>query len=176
MKRSIITLIIVSFIVLGSTMEQKRPDALISDKQMMQVGIIVKDVENSAKAWATFLGNEEVPEIIVASGSEINPTKYKGKPTDAKARLAFFQLDNITIELIEPLGGPSTWQEFLDTKGEGIHHIAFDVNGMKNHIKNFEANGIPMVQHGGWDTGEYGYFDGGNGLALIIELLEHYNQ
>ena len=66
MKRSIIALIIVSFIVLGSKMDQKRSDALISDKQMMQVGIIVKNVENSAKTWATFLGNEEVPEIIVA--------------------------------------------------------------------------------------------------------------
>ena len=117
MKRSIIALIIVSFIVLGSTMDQKRPDALISDKQMMQVGIIVKDIEKSTKDWATFLGNEELPEVIVASGSELNPTKYNGKSTDAKARLAFFRLDNITIELIEPLGGPSTWQEFLDTKG-----------------------------------------------------------
>lgn len=176
MRGSIIAIIVVSFILLGSTMEQKRSEALIADKQMMQVGIIVKDIENSVKAWATFLGNEDIPDIMVASGSELNPTKYKGKPTDAKARLAFFQLDNITIELIEPIGGPSTWQEFLDTKGEGIHHIAFNIKGMKKQIKNFEANGIPMVQHGGWDTGEYGYFDGGNGLALIIELLEHYNQ
>lgn len=175
MKRSLIAIIIGSFLVLGSTMEHKRSDALISDKQMVQVGIIVKDVENSAKAWATFLGVEEIPEAIVATGSDLNPTKYKGKPTDAKAKLAFFKLDNITIELIEPLGGPSTWQEFLDTKGEGIHHIAFNVNGMKNYIKNFEDNGISMIQHGGWDTGEYGYFDGSNGLALIIELLENYN-
>jgi len=176
MRGSIIAIIIIGFTVLGSTTEMNKSEALISEKQMMQVGIIVKDIEKSAKAWANFLGNDEVPEVIVASGSELNPTEYKGEPTDAKARLAFFQLDNITIELIEPLGGPSTWQEFLDTKGEGIHHIAFDINGMNKHVKNFEANGIPMIQHGGWDTGEYGYFDGGNGLALIIELLEHYNR
>ena len=72
------------------------------------------------------------------------------------------------------MGGPSTWQEFLDTKGEGIHHIAFNIKGMKSYIKAFEENGIPMVQHGGWDTGEYSYMDGSNNLALIIELLEHY--
>ena len=175
MKRSLSALIIVCFIVLGLTIEQKRSDALISDKQMMQVGIIVKDIEKSAKAWTSFLGNEEIPNISVATGSELNPTKFNGKPTDARAKLAFFKLDNITIELIEPIGGPSTWQEFLDTKGEGIHHIAFEINGMKNYIKNFEDNGIPLVQHGGWDTGEYGYFDGSNGLALIIELLENYD-
>jgi hypothetical protein len=45
---------------------------------------------------------------------------------------------------------------------------------MKNYIKNFEDNDIPLIQHGGWDNGEYGYFDGSNGLALIIELLENY--
>lgn len=175
MKRSLIAIVIGSFILLGLTGEKKNSEALIYNTQMMQVGIIVKDVEYSAKAWAAFLGKDEVPEVIVATGSELNPTKYKGKPTDAKAKLAFFQLDNITIELIEPIGGPSTWQEFLDSKGEGIHHIAFDVNGMKRHIENFEASGIPMVQHGGWDTGEYSYLDGSNGLAVIIELLENYN-
>jgi hypothetical protein len=176
MKTSITAIIIGSFIMLGLTIEQIRSDALISDKQMMQVGIIVKDIEKSAEAWAAFLGTEKIPEISIATGDDKNPTKYKGKPSDAKAKLAFFKLDNITIELIEPIGGPSTWQEFLDTKGEGVHHIAFNVEGMESYIKNFEDNGIPMVQHGGWATGEYGYFDGSNGLALIIELLENYNQ
>ncbi len=176
MKRSIIVLLIVSFFMLASTMEKKEATALIPDKQMMQVGIIVKDVEKSAKAWAGFLGYEEVPKVNVATGSDLNPTTYKGSPTDATAKLAFFQLDNITIELIEPDGKPSTWQEFLDTKGEGIHHIAFNVKGMKTYIKNFEDNGISLVQHGGWDTGEYSYMDGSGSLGLIIELLEHYEK
>jgi len=176
MKTSITAIIIGSFIMLGLTVEQKRSDALISDKQMMQVGIIVRDIEKSAEAWTSFLGNEEIPEIIVAAGDDKNPTQYRGKPSNAKAKLAFFRLDNITIELIEPLEGESTWQEFLDTKGEGIHHIAFNVEGMESYIKNFGENRIPMIQHGGWATGEYGYFEGSNGLALIIELLENYNQ
>ena len=175
MKRSVIALVMVSFFLFGLTMEQKESSALISDKEMMQVGIIVKDVEKSARHWAAFLGNEEIPEIIVATGSELNPTEFEGRPTDATARLAFFQLDNITIELIEPVGGPSTWREFLDTRGEGIHHIAFNIKGMRGYIENFEDHGIPMIQHGGWDTGEYSYMDGTNSLSLIIELLENYN-
>ena len=174
MKVSSVAVIIVSFFLFGLGIEHKESSALISDKEMMQVGIIVKDIEKSARYWASFFGNEEIPEIILATGSELNPTEYNGKPTDAKARLAFFQLDNITVELIEPVGGPSTWQEFLDTKGEGIHHIAFNIKGMKSYIKAFEENGIPMVQHGGWDTGEYSYMDGSSNLALIIELLENY--
>ena len=174
MKRSVIAIIIVSFLLFGLTMEKQESSALISDKEMVQVGIIVKDIAKSARQWAAFLGNEEIPEIILAARSELNPTTYNGSLTDASARLCFFQLENITVELIEPVGGPSTWQEFLDTKGEGIHHIAFNIKGMKSYVKAFEENGIPMVQHGGWDTGEYSYMDGSSSLALIIELLEHY--
>lgn len=174
MKRSAITLLIISFFLISLKMQTKESPALIPDKQMMQVGIIVKDIEKSASHWATFLGEEKVPDIFLAAESERNPTEYKGNRTDASAKLAFFQLDNITVELIEPVGGPSTWQEFLDTKGEGIHHIAFNIKGMKSYITSFGESGIPMVQHGGWDTGEYSYMDGSENLALIIELLEHY--
>jgi methylmalonyl-CoA/ethylmalonyl-CoA epimerase len=154
MKKSLVFLLIGSFFTLGLTLGHRKSNALIPDKQMMQVGIIVKDVEKSAEAWASFLGLEEVPSVSLAAGSKKNPTKFKGEPTDAKAKLAFFKLDN---------------------EGEGIHHIAFDVKGMKNTIKEFEQNGIPILQHGGWDTGEYSYMDGSENLALIIELLEHYN-
>ena len=175
MKGTLFIVIIAGFFMLGLNLVQNQTGALIPDKQMVQVGIIVRDVEKSARIWAEFLGEDEVPSISIASGSDLNPTRYMDKPSDAKARLAFFRLDNITIELIEPVGGPSTWQEFLDTRGEGIHHIAFTVDDMDKSIRAFEDSGIPMIQHGGWDTGEYGYFEGSNGLALIIELLENYN-
>lgn len=142
----------------------------------MQVGIIVKDVEKAADNWAAFLGLEESPRINLASGSERVPTEYRGKPTDASAKLAFIRMENITIELIEPVGKDSTWNEFLETKGEGIHHIAFNVKGMNDRIREFGKSDIPMVQRGGWATGEYAYMDGEKNLGLIIELLEHYNQ
>ena len=176
MKKSLIALVIASFFMLGLTIGKKKSDALIPQNKMMHVGIIVKDIEKSAANWASFLGLEETPEIHKAGISELVPTEYKGKPSNATARLAFFNLDNITIELIEPVGEQSTWYEFLKTKGEGVHHIAFDVIGMESYIKNFEKNGIPMIQRGGWATGEYSYLDGSNNLALIIELLEQYNQ
>ncbi len=176
MKKTLILLLIVGAFILGLTMEKKKNTPLIPEKQMVQVGIIVKNIEKSSQAWADFLGLEKVPAVSVTSNNELNPTMFKGKPSDAKAKLAFFELDNITVELIEPLGGQSTWQEFLDTRGEGIHHIAFNVKGMKTQISNFEEHGIPLVQHGGWDGGEYSYMDGSGSLALIVELLEHYNR
>lgn len=175
MKKLFVIIIAASFFLLGLTIKKTSEKGLIQEKKMTQVGIIVEDIESAAEAWAAFLGMEEAPAISVASGHDSRPTAYRGKATDATAKLAFFQLDNITIELIEPDGKPSTWQEFLDENGPGIHHIAFQVDEMAPAVKNFEKHGIPEVQHGGWGTGEYAYMDGNTDLALIIELLDNYN-
>jgi catechol 2,3-dioxygenase-like lactoylglutathione lyase family enzyme len=176
MKKSFIIIITaISFFLLGLTLNRPLDNGLIKEKRMTQVGIIVEDIELAAAEWSALLGMTEVPAIRVATGHESKPTAYMGKTTDATAKLVFFQLDNITIELIEPDGKPSTWKEFLDENGPGIHHIAFKVDEMDAAVKNFEKHGIPKVQHGGWGTGEYAYLDGSKNLSLIIELLENYN-
>lgn len=174
MKTGIFILVAASIFLLGFSVAKKTEGSLIDSKKMTQVGIIVEDIEKAAEAWSSFLGMEEPPRVSIAEGHESKPTKFKGNPSDAKAKLAFFKLDNITIELIEPLEGPSTWREFLEEKGPGIHHIAFNVEDMARSVQLFGEAGIQEVQHGGWGTGEYAYMDGSGSLELIIELLENY--
>jgi methylmalonyl-CoA/ethylmalonyl-CoA epimerase len=170
----LILLLMAPGILLGFSMGIKHRDAMIKNQKMTQVGVVVRDIEKASKAWAAFLGMEEVPEWMIASGHESRPTHFKGNPSGATAKLAFFQLENITVELIEPLEGPSTWHDFLETHGPGIHHIAFEVDNMKHTVPMMEAAGIKEEQHGGWGTGEYAYMNGSGSIELIVELLEHY--
>jgi len=174
MKTSMLVLIAASIFLLGFSVAKKTDASLIENKNMTQVGVIVDDIEKAAQAWSNFLGMDEVPHISVAEGHESRPTVFRGNPSNATARLAFFQLDNITIELIEPLEGSSTWREFLEEHGPGIHHIAFNVDNMEHSVQLFGEVGIKEVQHGGWGTGEYAYMDASGSLELIIELLENY--
>lgn len=174
MKISLYILVAACIFLLGFSTARKTEGSLIENKKMTQVGIIVDDIEKAAEAWSNFLGLDEAPRISIAEGHESKPTVYRGNPSNAKARLAFFQLDNITIELIEPLEGSSTWREYLEENGPGIHHIAFEVDNMNHSVQLFGEAGIPEVQHGGWGTGEYAYMDGSGSLELIIELLENY--
>lgn len=176
MKIPVILLLVASFFVLGFSVGSGNRESLIASKTMTQVGIVVDDIDAAAAHWAGFLGLAEKPEIRMASSSERVPTEYRGKPSDASAKLAFIRLENITIELIEPVGEQSTWSEFLHSNGVGVHHIAFSVKGMDDRIRDFGNNDIPMVQRGGWATGEYAYMDGSENLGLIIELLENYNR
>ena len=174
MKTGMYILVAASIFLLGFSVAKKTDGSLIDNQKMTQVGIIVEDIEKAAEAWSSFLGVEEAPRMSIAEGHESKPTMFKGNPSDAKAKLAFFKLDNITIELIEPLEGPSTWREFLEEKGPGIHHVAFNVGDMDRTVQKFSEAGIPELQHGGWGTGEYAYMDGSGSLELIIELLENY--
>lgn len=148
-------------------------DQIITQKTITQVAVIVKDIDKARVAWAKVLG-VAAPEASVAESHPSRPTKYKGVSSDGKAKLAFLAMDNLQIELIQPLGGKSTWQEFLDVNGEGIHHIAFNVKNIDGVEKLFEMQGMPTVQNGGWDGGAYSYIDASGNLGCMLELLENY--
>jgi hypothetical protein len=42
---------------------------------------------------------------------------FRGSPSQGRAKLAFFNLNNIVLEVIEPIGGLSTWSKFLEKLG-----------------------------------------------------------
>ena len=138
-----------------------------------QVGVIVEDIEKTSKAWAGLLG-VEVPPARLTDGKDVSHIRYRGESTDARAKLAFFSLGQVQLELIEPVDGPSTWREFLDRHGQGIHHIAFRIKGMDGVIARLEARDVPLVQRGDYTGGCYAYLDGVPQLGAILELLENF--
>ena len=156
----------------------KKQEGLLPNTKMAHIGIVVKDIETALYNWMHLLGEDKRPNIILAAGHEANPTRYRGKPSTAKAKLAFLNLENIQVELIEPVGEePSHWREFLETEGEGVHHVAFWVDGIGEvHLKNFEDAGLVPAQTGGWDGGEYAYMDSLESLGVVVELLENYKK
>jgi len=151
---------------------------LFNTNVITQVALVVKDIEKTKKKWAEFFG-VPVPPTVEAGSYEVTQTKYKGKAAPkAKCLMAFFDAGpNMQLELIQPNGQKSTWQDFLDKKGEGIHHIAFKVNGTKKIIETCEKKGLKCIQQGkyGDASGEYAYFDTEKDLKCIIETLESYS-
>ena len=137
---------------------------------VMQIGIIVKDAAKTARHYAEVFGIP-VPAVVEIANDSFANTIYRGKPSGATGKAAFFDLGPVQMELIEPIGGPSTWEEFLRTKGEGIHHIAFKVQEMPAAVAFLKSKGMECVQDGGWDGGQYAYIDSSAQLGTILELL-----
>ena len=137
-----------------------------------QIGIVVRDIEAKARAWSDILGLP-MPQIHITDTVDTAQTEYEGERTIARAKLAFFHMGQVDIELIEPIDEPSTWKDQLDQHSDSLHHIAFQVNGMKNKVAYLESNGIPLVQRGEYTGGRYAYVDGCTQLGCILELLEN---
>jgi methylmalonyl-CoA/ethylmalonyl-CoA epimerase len=176
MKRAKLILLIIFVASLSTNTMGRVPEdqsELFGQGTVVQVGVVVKDIEKAAAVYADFLG-VAVPEWFWTDTEDIAHTQFQGKSTPARAKLAFIELKNITLELIEPDQNPSTWREFLDTKGEGVHHIAFEIKGMNDKTALLAKKGMPLLQKGDYQGGRYAYIDGTAKLSLILELLENF--
>ena len=136
------------------------------------VAIVTSDIEAKARAWAELLG-VPAPEIRETASAAETQIRYRGQPTPARAKLAFFRLGQVSLELIEPIDRPSTWGDQLDQHGDSLHHIAFRIKGMAEKLALLDDLGIPLVQKGEYKGGRYAYVDGIEKLGATLELLEN---
>lgn len=81
-------------------------------------------------------------------------------------------LPGVNVELIEPLEGPSTYTEFLDGEGTGIHHIGcFAFDEPRTIVDAYRDAGISLVQSGRFTGLEFWYLDLRDELdGLILEI------
>lgn len=147
-------------------------EPVLGTNVVTQIGIIVRDIEKSARVFAEFLGADK-PRVIVTDAPELAKTEYGNSHTPARAKLAFFYAGGLDIELIEPDENPSTWREFLDTNGEGVHHIAFVIKDMAGKIRKLADMGMPLIQRGEYTGGRYAYIESNDKLKVMLELLEN---
>jgi catechol 2,3-dioxygenase-like lactoylglutathione lyase family enzyme len=147
---------------------------ILGTTKVTQIALIVRDIEKTKTRLAELLG-VPVPPHFGGGDYSVTKTVYRGAPAPkAGCFLAFFDAGGgLQLELIQPNGEPSVWQDFLDEKGEGLHHIAFGVKGMDAVIQNCGNFGMKLEQTGNYGDagGCYSYFQAGDGLPFFIELL-----
>ena len=86
--------------------------------ELAHIGIVVRDVEASAAAWAALAG-ARVPAIRAAEdGGE-------------RVRTARIRLANVDIDLIEPADAGGAYRAFLDARGQGVQHLALRTGGAR---------------------------------------------
>lgn len=159
----------------GFILNKESETSVLQTHKVAQIGIVVKDIEKASAQFAELFGIEK-PDCILAENPEDNPTRYAGELTEAGCKLAFINLENIQLELIEPLGKPSTWNDFLVEKGGGIHHLGFWVENMDDKMEKLKEMKINEVQRGGWTGGQYCYLETPAEMGIFIELLENFNK
>jgi catechol 2,3-dioxygenase-like lactoylglutathione lyase family enzyme len=151
---------------------------VLGSARVTQVALVVKDLDQVAAKFARLLG-VAIPAFVDSGDATIVGTVYRGEPAPAATcRMAFFDIGpGLQLELIEPNDEPSTWRDYLNEHGEGVHHLAF---GVKNTSARLEA----AANEFGWETlqrgkygdasGEYAYLDSLGDLKVYLETLESF--
>ncbi|KAF4537153.1 hypothetical protein DIS24_g11566 [Lasiodiplodia hormozganensis] len=101
---------------------------------------------------------------------------YRGQASDFTLRVCFAELSpTMVYEVIQPVSGPNIFQEFLDQHGEGVHHIAYDMNGIpfEERVKEFEKRGFVMSQGGSWmGRNHFAFFETEEKTGTCFETYE----
>jgi methylmalonyl-CoA/ethylmalonyl-CoA epimerase len=94
------------------------------------IGIAVKSLENSIPAYEKLL----------------HTVCYKIETVESEGvRTAFFKVGETKIELLEATRPDSPIAKFIEKKGEGIHHIAFDVNDVQLTLNELKTRGFELI-------------------------------
>ncbi|WP_189628314.1 MULTISPECIES: methylmalonyl-CoA epimerase [Roseivirga] len=99
-------------------------------RKIEHIGIAVKSIEESNVLFEKLFGRAHYKIEEVAS---------EGVNT------SFFQVGPNKIELLEATRPDSPIARFIEKKGEGIHHIAFDVEDIRAEMKRLEAEGFTLL-------------------------------
>jgi methylmalonyl-CoA/ethylmalonyl-CoA epimerase len=123
-----------------------------TETEIRQIGVVVTDLDKTVD-FLTALGLGPF-EIRTATHPA---ARVKGKTRSYEVRLALSQQGPVQLELIEYQRGETIQKDFLDARGEGLHHILFRVNNLEETLDKFKAKGIDVLQED--------RFVGGGGLA-----------
>lgn len=134
------------------------------------IGIVVRDMDKAIERLAALgigpfeeLNHQDLAPLIG------EPT-FRGKPTHVQSKIWNAKVGDIALELFEPDEGESPYREFLDSKGEGIHHIGFVVDDLEPTVAGLKKKGASEVLHVRWQGGGCDYLDLGVG-GIIVELI-----
>lgn len=133
----------------------------ISFDGFIQIALVVRDIEKAVQTWATFF-NIPVPEIRTSPPAENPDLTYRGKPTFYGQKMAVIRLEHFVIELLEPDGHESTFREFLDKHGNGVHHLGFQVGDKRDAI-------VGELEQMGYAMRTIGYYPGSSWTIVDCE-------
>ncbi|MFC1825323.1 VOC family protein [Thermodesulfobacteriota bacterium] len=138
-------------------------------KRMLQVGLVVKDLDATIKNYEAYgIGPWEVHTLDAKS---IRDMTVHGERRDFAMRVAFAKIGEVEWELIQPLDDQSVYSEFLEKHGDGLHHVAMDVEDFDETLSFCQGRGAGVIQGGkaGKDFG-FAYLDTAKDLACITEI------
>jgi methylmalonyl-CoA/ethylmalonyl-CoA epimerase len=139
-----------------------------TETEIVQVGVVVKDLDKTIDYLTSLgLGPFKISTITHPSAT------VHGEKAFYEVRLGKSQQGPVELELIEYRKGKTIQKEFLDEKGEGLHHIKVTVKDIDATVSRFARKGIqPLQEDRAVGGGGMAYLDTAGIGGVIIEVSQ----
>jgi methylmalonyl-CoA/ethylmalonyl-CoA epimerase len=124
------------------------------------IGIAVRDIQEALKVYQEALGLQlgEIVEVL-----------------DQKVEVAFLPVGETNLELVQPTADDTGVAKFLESRGEGIHHICLEVDNIEAALERLKVHGVPLIdkapRQGAHGRVAFVHPKGMHGV--LLELVEH---
>jgi methylmalonyl-CoA/ethylmalonyl-CoA epimerase len=147
--------------------------ALNKTRQIQQIAWLTRDLEKSMRAWIDVLRIGPW-RVFRFTEKTVKNLKIGGKPVEGsfEFRIAITHVGNMEIELIQPVRGPMIYEEYIQRRGEGLHHIKEKIpdERMAPVVQDYESRGIDVTQTGQFVADFHFYLNTEPKLDFVYEL------
>ena len=135
------------------------PAAIRDIGKVHHVALIVRSVDDSLRLWRDTLGLELETVMDI--------------PQD-RVRIAFLGVGESKIELVEPTDDTTGVARFLESKGEGFHHVCFEVPNLAETLLRLEIDGLELIDSAPrrGAEGPVAFIHPRSGHGVLVELIE----
>ena len=135
--------------------------------KLIHLGYVYKDIEKQIKLLESIDSASKFT-IIENKDSLI---MFRGRESYVSFRIGMGTFSNLNCELIEWVNGDCPYKEFLEQGKEGLHHMAFSVDDVERHAKEYEKKGFNILFSSNVGPFNVVYIDSEKNLGIIIELV-----
>ena len=129
-------------------------------KKVAHIGVATKSIASASKIY-------EVLGVTISQVEEVE---------DQKVKVAVIKVGESAIELLEATHPSSPVARFIENRGEGIHHIALEVDDLRKHLELLRSKGVELIdtvpREGAGESAVAFIHPRGTG-GVLIELCEH---
>jgi len=130
-------------------------------KEIAHIGIAVHSLDNALPFYTELMG------VQLEKLEEVESEQVK---------VAFLKIGETRIELLEPLSESSAIYSYLQKKGEGIHHIAIEVDNIEERLQHLKENGIKLINETpktGANDSQIAFLHPKSTNGVLLELCKH---
>lgn len=135
--------------------------SMSAPEKIAHIGIAVKSIDDVLPFYTDTLG------LVLEGVEEVGSEAVK---------VAFLKIGESRFELLEPLNENSPIQHYLNKKGEGIHHIALEVDNIQERMERLNTEGIKMINEKpklGAHNSQIGFIHPKAANGVLFELCEY---